>query len=164
MPHSWLVNKENRIIFESEDFIVSTGNDGNKKYGMAGIDLGTPPPCYLNMQTRLIDFTPGTALTVAIPVLESYCNPAGSMQGGFISAAFDNAFGPLCILATGTPRTTALNINTSYHRPIFPGDELIITATVKSKGRTMIHILAEAYNRENKLIATANTQYLILNG
>ncbi len=142
---------------------MSTGNDGNKKYGMADIDLGTPPPCYLNMQTQLLNVTSENSVTIAIPVLESYCNPAGSMQGGCISAAFDNAFGPLCILATGTPRTTALNINTSYHRPIFPGDELIITATVKSKGRTMVHILAEAYNREKQLIATANTQYLILN-
>ncbi len=142
---------------------MSSSNNENKNYGMADIDLGTPPPCYLNMQTRMLDIIPGSSVTIAIPVLESYCNPAGSMQGGFISAAFDNAFGPLCILATGTPRTTALNINTSYHRPIFPGDELIITATVKSKGRTMVHILADAYNRENQLIATANTQYLILN-
>lgn len=141
---------------------MSTDNDGNKRYGMEDIDLGTPPPCYLNMQTQLLDITPGTGLTLSIPVLECYCNPAGSMQGGFISAAFDNAFGPLCILATGTPRTTALNINTSYHRPIFPGDELIITATVKSKGRTMVHMLADAYNQKNQLIATANTQYLIL--
>ncbi|MDD2372497.1 MAG: PaaI family thioesterase [Syntrophomonadaceae bacterium] len=151
------------VLFESEDLIVSRGNDENKKYGMADIDLGTPPHCYTSMQTRLLDVIPESSVTIAIPVLESYCNPAGSMQGGYISAAFDNAFGPLCILATGTPRTTALNINTSYHRPIFPGDELIITATVQSKGRTMIHILAEAYNREKQLIATANTQYLILN-
>ncbi len=142
---------------------MSTDNDGNKKYGIADIDLGTPPQCYINMQVRLLDVTPRSSVTIAVPVLESYCNPAGSMQGGFISAAFDNAFGPLCILATGTNRTTALNINTSYHRPIFPGDELIITATVKSKGRTMVHILADAYNRKKQLIATANTQYLILN-
>lgn len=137
-------------------------DDEGKKYGMADADLGTPPQCYLNMRTRLVDFSPGYSITISIPVLELYSNPAGSMQGGFVSAAFDNAFGPLCILATGTQQTTAININTSYHRPIFPGDELIITATVKSKGRTMVHMLAEAYNQENKLIATANSQYLIL--
>lgn len=138
------------------------GSDGEKKYGMNDIELGTPPHCYTSMQTRLLNFTPGQSVTVSIPVLECYCNPAGSMQGGLISAAFDNAFGPLSIIATSAARGTTLNINTTYHRPIFPGDELIITATVKAKGRTLVHMVAEGYNRGNQLIATANTQYFIL--
>lgn len=136
---------------------------GNELF-MASVDLGSPPHCYTSMQTRLLDFSGEHSVTIAIPVLESYCNPAGSMQGGFIAAAFDNAFGPLSILATNASKVTTLNINTTYHRPIFPGDELTIKATVKSKGRTMVYMLAEAYNRENQLIASANTHYLILSG
>ncbi|MGS0763691.1 PaaI family thioesterase [Syntrophomonas curvata] len=135
--------------------------DGEKEYAMIDIDLGTPPRCYTSMQTRLLDLAPGR-VTVAIPVLESYCNPAGSMQGGFISAAFDNAFGPLCSTATPAAKATTLYINTAYHRPIFPDDELIIIATVKSKGRTMVYMTAEGYNRENQLVASASTQYMIL--
>lgn len=125
--------------------------------------LGTPPPCYSGMQTQLLDFVPGKSITVAVPVMESYCNPAGSMQGGFITAAFDNAFGPLCLITTRTPNTTALYINTTYHRPIFTGDELTIHATVKSNGRTMVYMTAEGYNKEGRLVASAQSEYFILN-
>jgi acyl-coenzyme A thioesterase PaaI-like protein len=55
-----------------------------------------------------------------------------------------------------------IDMMTSYHRPIFEGDELIVTATVKTKGRTRIHMIAEAYNRENKLVATASCDYIHL--
>lgn len=127
------------------------------------IDMGPVPHCFTFMQARVIEYDAGQRLTVSFPVLENYMNPAGSMQGGFITAAFDNVFGPLCYSATRTTYTTTLGIITSYHRPIWEGDELIITATVKSQGKTKIHMMAEAYNRENKLIATATTDYLHVN-
>jgi acyl-coenzyme A thioesterase PaaI-like protein len=85
------------------------------------------------------------------------------MQGGFITAAFDNAFGPLCLITTSAANTTTLYINTTYHRPIFPGDELTINARIKSNGRTMVYMTAEGYNKEGQLIASAHTQYFILN-
>ena len=126
------------------------------------IKLGMAPNCFLFMQGRLIDYSQNEHLTIAFPVQENYLNPAGSMQGGFITAAFDNVFGPLCHAATGTPATTTVDLYTNYHRPIFAGDELTITASVKSQGKTKIHMVAEAYNKDNKLIATASTNYLYI--
>jgi uncharacterized protein (TIGR00369 family) len=126
------------------------------------IDLGPVPYCFSFMQGRTLDFIEGESLTIGFPVLKHYLNPLGSMQGGFISAAVDNVFGPLCYSATKTTATTMIDMVTSYHRPIFEGDELIVTATVKTKGRTKIHMIAEAYNRENKLIATASCDYIHL--
>lgn len=123
--------------------------------------LGVVPACMSSMQVRVVDYDPEKAITIAVPVMESYLNPAGTMQGGFISAAFDNAFGPLCFLATGTPHTAALNIITNYHRPIFLEEELVIKARVTSKGRTIIHMEAEGYNQYEKLVATATTSYII---
>lgn len=127
------------------------------------IDMGPVPHCFTFMQAQVIEYKEGQRLTVSFPVLENYLNPAGSMQGGFITAAFDNVFGPLCYSATHTTYTTTVDIITSYHRPIWAGDELTITATVKSQGKTKIHMMAEAYNRENKLIATATTDYIHVN-
>ncbi len=124
------------------------------------IDMGPVPRCFTFMQGRVIDYVDGQSLTIGFPVLESYLNPARTMQGGFITAAFDNVFGPLCYSATSTTATTTVDISTSYHRPILEGDELIITATVKAQGKTKIHMMAEGYNRENKLIATATTNYI----
>ena len=126
------------------------------------IKLGIAPNCFTFMQGRMIEFSKNESLSIAFPVHESYLNPAGSMQGGFITAAFDNVFGPLCQGITGTKATTTVDLYTNYHRPIFVGDELIITATVMVKGKTKIHMTAEAYNKENKLIATASTNYIFL--
>jgi uncharacterized protein (TIGR00369 family) len=124
--------------------------------------LGTAPNCFVFMQGRMLEFNMDERLTIAFPVLESYLNPAGSMQGGFITAAFDNVFGPLCQAVTNRKATTTVDLYTNYHRPIFAGDELIITASIIVKGRTKIHMTAEAYNQEKKLIATASTNYMYL--
>jgi uncharacterized protein (TIGR00369 family) len=131
--------------------------------GIPKTELPPTPNCSVFIPSRMTGFVPGESLTMTFPVAENYTNPGGSMQGGIISAAFDNVFGPLCYVTTKTGTTTTMNINTAYHRPIFPGDELTIIASVKSKGRTAIYMVAEAYNRENKLIATANTTYVMIN-
>lgn len=130
-------------------------------YGELNLELPAAPPCYTNMKARLTGHKPDIELTVAFPVIEAYVNPAGSMQGGIISAAFDNVFGPLCYRASKTPASAMVHMNTSYHRPVFPGDELTITARVKSKGKRIVHMEAEAYNREKKLVASAHCDYMI---
>ena len=142
---------------------METSNDqpNQDREEKLNVKLGMAPNCYISMQGRLIDFNQDNCnLTIAFPVLETYLNPAGSMQGGFITAAFDNVFGPLCHAVTGTAATTTVDINTSYHRPIFAGDELVITAAVKLQGRSKVHMVAEAFNKNNKLIATATTNYI----
>ena len=70
-------------------------------------------------------------------------------------------FGPLCYRASGTGASAMVDINTSFHRPVFPGDELRITARVKARGKRIIHMEGEAYNRENKLVASASCDYMI---
>ncbi|MGB4020151.1 MAG: PaaI family thioesterase [Syntrophomonadaceae bacterium] len=150
---------------EKRGLDVKTTNPINRKPEIDpdSIDLGPIPHCFSTMQARVLDHVEGEQLTIGFPVLRNYLNPAGSMQGGFITAAFDNVFGPLCYSATKSTATTMIDIITSYHRPIFEEDELIITAMVKTQGRTKIHMMAEAYNRDNKLIATASCDYIRLN-
>jgi len=139
--------------------------DRNKyePYGELGIELPPAPACYTNMRAKLIAHKNDSEMTVSFPVYESYTNPAGSMQGGYITAAFDNVFGPLCYRASGTGASAMVDINTSFHRPVFPGDELSITARVKAKGKRIIHMEGEAYNRDKKLVASASCDYMILN-
>jgi len=136
-------------------------NDPYNPYGKLSIELPPPPPCFTSMKARLISHKNDTELTVLFPVLGSHLNPAGSMQGGIISAAFDNVFGPLCYRASKTPMSAMVHMNTSYHRPVFEGDELTITARVKTKGRRIVHMEGEAYNREKKLVASAHCDYMI---
>ncbi|MCY6485905.1 PaaI family thioesterase [Clostridium aestuarii] len=118
--------------------------------------------CLEIMEPRYIDFFRNERLTVAFPILEQFLNPLKCMQGGFITAAFDNAFGAFCCLHEDLIPATTIDISTSYQRPIFLGDELIITVYMKLKGKTIIHMTGEAYNKENKLIATSSTNLMRL--
>lgn len=125
--------------------------------------IGEMPKCSTFMQSRLLSAIPDEGvMTIAFPVVDTYANPAGTMQAGFYSAAFDNVFGPLCLMATGTPHSVAINLNTEYHRPTLPGDELTITARVIRNGKRKVFMSAEGFNRENKLVATATCNYLRL--
>ena len=135
----------------------------NTRSSVRQFDPELGPNCYRFMDARAIDYVPGLSMTIGFPVMEIYLNPASTMQGGLITAAFDNVFGRLCYFNQPDEATTTLDINTYYHRPILEGDELIITATIKSQGKTKIHMVAEAYNQEKKLIATAATNYIKLN-
>ncbi|MDO4540230.1 MAG: PaaI family thioesterase [Syntrophomonadaceae bacterium] len=123
--------------------------------------LKNSPPCFHYLNGTMVGTQGDDTLVVSFPVKKEYCNPAGSMQGGFVTAAFDNVFGPLSHLVFKT-LTTTVNINTNYHRPIFPGDTLTIKAWAQTRGRTLTHMLGEAYNSEGKLVASADCHYMTL--
>lgn len=117
------------------------------------------PPCFNSMQGKVLDFEPGQEFTICFPVLDNYLNPAGSMQGGIIGAAFDNVFGPLCWSVSGKPNGVMTEMNTSYHRPIFKDDCLNVKAFIKVQGQRKLHMAGEAFNNSGKLIATAVATY-----
>ncbi len=95
-------------------------------------------------------------------VAEKFLNLAGSMQGGFIAAAFDNTFGQLCYLVTDKVPIAAIDISTTFPRPIMKDDTLKILARVPSRGRSTISLRGESFNREGRLIASAMTNYMLL--
>ncbi len=125
--------------------------------------IGVVPNCFNFMDGKIKEYIPGRGLTVSFTARDEYLNPAMTMQGGFITAAFDNVFGPLCRLVTDTGSTTTIDLNTHYHRPVFSGDEITISAVVKSKGKTKVHMHADAFDANGKLIASATTTYIHLN-
>ncbi len=126
-----------------------------------GIKTPFPPPCFTTLGGTFLDYESRTSLKVSFPVLKETLNPQAQMQGGFITAAFDNVFGPLSYLAARC-RCTTLDVHTQFLRPIDEGDTLLITARVVARGPNSIHMTAEAMNSANKLIATSNTNLLIV--
>lgn len=124
--------------------------------------LNAAPNCFIMMDGQMEEYVAGKSLAVSFPVKDDYLNPAGTMQGGIITAAFDNVFGPLCLLASGTPMTTTLDIHTVYHKPIFADDTLRVKAEVKTSGRTKVYMTAEAFNMQGVLIASATSTYIHL--
>lgn len=83
------------------------------------------------------------SITVEYPVLEWQQNYSGSMHGGLISTAFDEAFGNFAYyLANGKAVVTA-NISLNFQKPVPFGDSLVITARATSNGRKLITISGE---------------------
>lgn len=76
-----------------------------------------PPPSFTAMDCEVIAFDKGNAtLTTKIPVLKSWLNPYGTMQGGMIVAAIDNTIGPLSMLIA--PQNMTRNIESKLIKAI----------------------------------------------
>lgn len=120
-----------------------------------------PPNCFVSMKAEFIQYVSRTSLTVSFPVLEESLNPLRKMQGGFLTAAFDNTFGPLSYLAARCPCAT-LDLHTQFIRPVNVGDIIAVTARVVSQGTDALFLSAEAVNRRKKLVATCCANMIIL--
>ncbi len=119
------------------------------------------PNCYAWMNARAVHYESRTALTITVPVTEEMLNPMRVMQGGFIAAAFDNAFGPLSYAAARNPCVT-LDMHTQFIRPIPVGDTLTVSVRVISRGPVSLHLTGEAHNAKGKLIATSSTNMIVM--
>ncbi len=124
-------------------------------------DAEFPPKCFVHMNAEYLEYESRMMLKISFPVLPEFTNPMRSMQGGFITAAFDNVIGPLSYLAARAP-CTSLDIHTNYIRPVSQGDRLIITAKVVTRGRSTMHITAEAVNAKGKLTATCGSHLMVM--
>jgi len=120
-----------------------------------------PPNCVAFIGTEFLEYESRLSLKVKILVDKKMLNPMHTMQGGIITAAFDNTFGPLSYLAARRPCMT-LDLYTNFIRPIGEGETLFITARVVSRSPISMHLSAEAVNGKGKPIATCTTQMVVL--
>lgn len=127
----------------------------------AGMGMPFPPPCFISMEGKFLEYESRKRLKVSFPVSAESLNPQGKMQGGFLTAAFDNVFGPLSYLAARNPCVT-LDIHTQFFRGLEAGETLTIVAQIVARGSSSIYMTGEAFNSANKLVATSNTNLLIV--
>ena len=137
-------------------------HDEFSRLGAMSPSAALPPNCAVMMKGKYVGYESRMMLAIAFPVLEEYLNPMKAMQGGFITAAFDNVFGPLSYLAARTPCTT-LDLHTNYIRSIAAGDTLTVTARVVSRGLSAMHMSGDAVNGKGKLIATCTSHMVPMN-
>lgn len=95
---------------------------------------------------------------------ERFLNPAGVVQGGFLSAVLDSAMGASAVTGAGAGRkVTVMNteMKVSFLRTARAGDELICTATVLKPGSVISFLEARIVNQRDELVATASSSYLV---
>ena len=72
-------------------------------------DFTLPPPSFEVMQCEIIDLNEEEkSLITKLPVLQQWQNPYGTMQGGMVDAAIDNAVGPLSMLIAAANMTRTI--------------------------------------------------------
>jgi len=83
-----------------------------------------PPPSFELMKCEIVQYDKEQySLTIRLPVLEDWQNPFGTMQGGLVVGAIDNAVGPLSMLIAGANMTRS--IETKYLKAITTDMEMI---------------------------------------
>ncbi len=124
--------------------------------------LEIPPKVFTEMQAEFVAYERNRMLRVRMPALAWYANPAGTVQGGIIAAAFDNAFGPFSYLIAKAPCVTkSMTIN--YIRPVIAGNDTItVEAILLARTSTDIILEGKAYNQAGKLAASASSTLTIL--
>lgn len=125
--------------------------------------LQIPPNCDLTLGLICIEkSTPGRS-TWQMNVDERFLNPAGLVQGGFLSAMLDSAMGASAVTGAKGRRVSVVNaeMKVSFLSPARVGDRLTCTADVVKAGVAVIFLEARITNQREELVATATSTYLV---
>lgn len=122
-----------------------------------------PPKIFLDMEGAFIGFEEGHSLTVRFPVKTRYQNPLGLMQGGMITAAIDNAYGPLSFMV-GPPSVTT-HMQTEFVKAVTPNDAYIeVEARVVEITRRLLYLSARVTNPHGEVVALGTASFMFLRG
>jgi uncharacterized protein (TIGR00369 family) len=113
----------------------------------------------LGLEFVEIDGERGTIET-RFEAVESFLNPAGNVQGGFLAAMLDDTMGTAlsATLEAGQFAPT-VNLNVQYHRPAVLGP-LKGLGRVVMRGREVCHGSAELWQND-KIVATATGTFAV---
>ena len=86
---------------------------------------------------------------------ESFANPTGAIQGGFIAAMLDEAISTNIIIASNVTMTApTLEMKVSYLAPLFVGPAKV-EAKILKFGKSVCFSEASCFDPDGKLVATA---------
>lgn len=86
---------------------------------------------------------------------EQFLNPAGVVQGGFITAMLDDTMGPAAVAQLGAGHfAPTLELKVSFLRPVGPG-RLVGDGRVVHMGRSVVFLEGSLVDDEGNVVATA---------
>jgi uncharacterized protein (TIGR00369 family) len=120
-------------------------------------DIPAPPSARL-LGWRLIDARPDRGwLKVGFDGRTKFCNPAGYIQGGILSAMLDDTMGPAALMTSeGRFYTTTISLTVNFLAPARPGP-LIVEAQVIQLGKSVAFIEGKLMADNGAVLATAST-------
>ena len=121
-------------------------------------DHFTAPPSSKLLGWHLLDARPKDGwIRIGFEGKPEFCNPAGFIQGGILSAMLDDTMGPAVFVMTdGKLYTATITMTVNFLAPAKPG-KLIGEATVTQLGKTIAFIEGKLMSEDDSVLATATT-------
>jgi uncharacterized protein (TIGR00369 family) len=107
---------------------------------------------------RLLDARPWDGwLKVGFDGKPEFCNPAGFVQGGILSAMLDDSMGPaVFVTSDGRFYATTISLTVNFIAPARPGP-LIVEAQVIQIGKSIAFMEGKLVGNDGTVLATAST-------
>ena len=89
-------------------------------------------------------------------VSQSFANPTGAVQGGFLAAMLDEAMSTCVIIDSNVTMTApTLEMKVSYLKRLMPGPAHV-EARILKRGRSAVFMEADCFDDEGTLVARAS--------
>src|ERR1700730_56428 len=121
------------------------------------LDQMTPPPAAQFLRWHMLDARPSEGwLKVGFGGKREFCNPAGFIQGGILTAMLDDTMGPAVFVMTdGKLYTATITMTVNFLAPVKPGP-LVGKTNVTQLGRTIAFVEGRLVAPDGALIATSS--------
>lgn len=121
-----------------------------------------PPPIFVAMEGEILELDLDAAsLTAQFPILDSYLNPYGTMQGGMVAAAIDNTIGPLSVLVS--PPNVTRKLEMKYSLPVtLDMKYIVVNAKLLERKDHFLTFTAHVRNREGQLLVRSKAVHWIM--
>ena len=127
------------------------------------LDQIPPPASAKLLGWRMLDARPAEGwLKVAFDGKHEFCNPAGFVQGGILTAMLDDTMGPAAFIMTdGKFYTTTISLTVNFLASAKPGP-IVAEAKVVQLGKTVAFMEGKLTAQDGTLLATATTTARLL--
>jgi uncharacterized protein (TIGR00369 family) len=127
------------------------------------LDYLTAPPSSKLLGWHLLDARPKDGwIRIGFDGRKDFCNPAGSVQGGILSAMLDETMGPAVFVMTeGKLYTATITMTVNFLAPAKPG-KLIGEANVTQLGKTIAFVEGKLMAEDGRVLATATTSLRLI--
>src|SRR5205807_1939279 len=112
---------------------------------------------------HLLDARPSDGwIRIGFDGKKEFCNPAGFVQGGILSAMLDDTMGPAVFVMTeGKLYTATVTMTVNFLAPAKPGP-IVGEANVTQLGKTIAFVAGRLMAADGTLLATATTSARLL--
>src|SRR6266404_2395023 len=122
------------------------------------LDRLTAPPSSTLLGWHLLDARPGDGwVRIGFDGKPEFCNPAGFVQGGILTAMLDDTMGPAVFVMTdGKLYTATITMTVNFLAPAKPGP-ITGEANVTQIGKTIAFVEGKLAAENGAVLATATT-------